>query len=65
MAHAGRWPQPTPAPPSAEDRDGDRAAELRAEAQQLRDLLIVIVSRSIRHRVQMLIDELEAEGSGL
>ena len=63
--HAGRWPQRSPASPSAEDRDGDRAAELRAEPQQLCDLLIVIVSQSLRHRVQMLIDELEAEARAL
>jgi len=42
-----------------------RAVELRAEAQELRDLLASIINPSIKRRVQILIDELEAEARAL
>ena len=42
-----------------------RAVELRAEAKDLRDLLASIINLAIKRRVQILIDELEAEARAL
>jgi len=42
-----------------------RAVELRTAAQELRDLLASIINPAIKRRVQILIDELEAEARAL
>jgi len=42
-----------------------KAVRLRADAQELRDMMVQVQTREIRHQAQILIDELEAEAKAL